>query len=199
LIICFCAIIVMIGFVGCKTTQASYKQLDISDFINSETMEIKYYSGGTTTELIVSGDELENIKEWISGLQYEEVAFEQGQTPGDNDGGEVYDFVISSEDTINFSYIINGETENYFLVDNTWFAVKNPSRPPVDTGDAIVRFHDKILKTSDLSEETLEWLNWYNELPKADQLAVSFIPSELYDLCGYPSAGDESAVQAEEE
>ena len=59
----------MIGFVGCKTTQASYKQLDISDFINSETMEIKYYSGGTTTELIVSGDELENIKEWISGLQ----------------------------------------------------------------------------------------------------------------------------------
>ena len=85
------------------------------------------------------------------------------------------------------------------MVDNTWFAVKNPSRPPVDTGDAIVRFHDKILKTSDLSEETLEWLNWYNELPKADQLAVSFIPSEIYDLCGYPSAGDESAVQAEEE
>ena len=67
--------------------------------------------------------ELENIKEWISGLQYEEVAFEQGQTPGDNDGGEVYDFVISSEDTINFSYIINeiyNTIKNCYDYNNTY-------------------------------------------------------------------------------
>ena len=198
-IICFCAMIGMIGFVGCETAQVQPKQSDVSDFINSKTVEIKYYSGGTTTEWIVSGDELENIKEWISGLQYEEVEFEQGHTPGDNDGGEVYDFVLSDEDDTNFSYIVNGETESYFLVDSTWFAVKNPSKPPVDAEDSIVRFHDKILKSSDLSEETLGWLSWYNELPEEDQLAVSFIPPELYDLCGYPFVEDVTAVQANDE
>ena len=33
---------------------------------------------------------------------------------------------------------------------------------------------------SDLSEETLEWLEWYNSIPPEKQLAVNSIPAELY-------------------
>ncbi|MCB6952345.1 MULTISPECIES: hypothetical protein [Lachnospiraceae] len=33
---------------------------------------------------------------------------------------------------------------------------------------------------SDLSEETLEWLEWYNSIPQEKQLAVNSIPAELY-------------------
>ena len=87
----------------------------------------------------------------------------------------------------------------YVFVSEKWYLVENPSEPPISDEFDVVKFHDKTFKTSDLSEETLEWLNWYNELSKDGQLAVSFIPHELYDLCGYPSAGDESAVQAKEE
>lgn len=87
----------------------------------------------------------------------------------------------------------------YIFVDDHWYFVKNPSEPPISDESDELKFHDKTLKTSDLSEKTLEWLNWYNECSKEDQLAVSYIPSELYKRCGYPSAGDESAVQTESE
>ena len=33
---------------------------------------------------------------------------------------------------------------------------------------------------SELSEETLEWLEWYNSIPPEKQLAVNSIPAELY-------------------
>jgi len=46
---------------------------------------------------------------------------------------------------------------------------------------------------ADLSEETLEWLEWYNQLSKAEQLAVSYIPSDLYELSGYYDVKDMSA------
>ena len=31
-----------------------------------------------------------------------------------------------------------------------------------------------------VSEETLEWLEWYNSIPPEKQLAVNSIPAELY-------------------
>lgn len=74
--------------------------------------------------------------------------------------------------------------------------MENPSKPPISDESDVVKFHDKTLKTSALSEETLEWLYWYNKLPKEDQLAVSVIPPKLYELCGYPSTEDESAAHA---
>lgn len=38
----------------------------------------------------------------------------------------------------------------------------------------------KELNKSELSEETLEWLEWYNSIPPEKQLAVNSIPAELY-------------------
>ncbi len=58
-----------------------------------------------------------------------------------------------------------------------------------------VKFHDVIFNQSDLSEETLEWLEWYNSLPAEKQLAVSYIPHELYT---FDSTGDVEEVGQEE-
>lgn len=55
-----------------------------------------------------------------------------------------------------------------------------------------VSFHDKTFNKTDLSEDTLEWLEWYNELSETEQLAISYIPSDLRELCGYGNA--EAAV-----
>ena len=38
----------------------------------------------------------------------------------------------------------------------------------------------QLFNKSDLSEETLKWLEWYNSLPPEKQLTVSSIPAELY-------------------
>lgn len=53
-----------------------------------------------------------------------------------------------------------------------------------------VQFHDKTFTKSDLSQETLEWLERYNELSEDEQLAISYIPNDLYNLCGYESTNE---------
>lgn len=48
------------------------------------------------------------------------------------------------------------------------------------SGDgSTVLFQGKQYSTGDLSEETLEWLNWYNGLSEEEQRAVDAIPAEL--------------------
>ena len=59
----------------------------------------------------------------------------------------------------------------------------------VEEADTIA-FHDKVFHKSDLLQETLEWLEKYNALTEEEQLAISGIPADLYELCGYPKAGE---------
>ena len=44
-----------------------------------------------------------------------------------------------------------------------------------------VEFHGQTFDRADLSQETLDWLDWYLALPEEEQLAVSFVPPELID------------------
>lgn len=44
----------------------------------------------------------------------------------------------------------------------------------------VVEFNGQSFSKSDLTEETLEWLEWYNSLSPEEQLAVSSIPADLY-------------------
>ena len=55
----------------------------------------------------------------------------------------------------------------------------NPSIEEI-TENEVVKFHGQLFNKSDLSEETLEWLEWYNSLSPEEQLAVSSIPADLY-------------------
>ena len=49
-----------------------------------------------------------------------------------------------------------------------------------DAENETVEFEGQLFNKSDLSEETLEWLEWYNSIPPEKQLAVNSIPAELY-------------------
>lgn len=60
-----------------------------------------------------------------------------------------------------------------------------------------VRYCDTWFDASDVSDETLRWLLWFNSLDADAQMCVSFMPGDLYELCGYPSAEDIAAVDAQ--
>lgn len=47
-----------------------------------------------------------------------------------------------------------------------------------------IAYHDQIFQKSALSEETIQWLEWYNGLTETKQLAISYIPSELHHPSG---------------
>ena len=101
------------------------------------------------------------------------------------EGAESYDFYVEGESA--FTYEDRG-SEAYIIIDSTYYAVKNPSKPPIEetaeieetTESEVVEFHGQLFNKSDLSEETLEWLEWYNSLSPEEQLAVSSIPADLY-------------------
>ena len=62
------------------------------------------------------------------------------------------------------------------------------STEPIDsenTGDDMVTYDGREYRRSDLSEETLEWLDWYNSISKEEQDSVSYVPSELQSFLEY--------------
>ena len=98
------------------------------------------------------------------------------------------------------------------LYKNEWYLCspmeEATGAPPAEPGDEgndelpdrevteVIVFHDRVFHKSDLSEETIEWLENYNSLSEEEQLAISSIPAELYELCGYPTA---EAMEATDE
>ena len=57
---------------------------------------------------------------------------DKGQSPGDTDGGEIYEFVLTEGDYPGFTYVINGPNDCYLLIEGEWFVVTNPTNPPIE-------------------------------------------------------------------
>ena len=55
------------------------------------------------------------------------------------------------------------------------FSLVGCSNPQKET----VIFNEQTFDKETLSQETLEWLEWYNGLTEAEQLAVDYIPGDL--------------------
>lgn len=76
--------------------------------------------------------------------------------------GAGFDYQYGAEDTIEI------------CMDGKWMIFEHR------TGDGSqVRFGEEMIDASNLSEETIEWLVWYNQLSKEEQMAISAIPAEL--------------------
>lgn len=56
-----------------------------------------------------------------------------------------------------------------------------------------VRFGDRWVDADGLSEETLDWLDWYNALPEEQQRAVSSLPHDLLEQSGLAQTEDAEA------
>lgn len=124
----------LLALTACKTSSPDPASDNlISAFIADSVteVEITHMVSGTASQWTADSDELEALKEWISGLDYRVIQFEEGNSPGDGDGGEVYDFDMTDADHPGISYVINGPDKCYLLMDGNWYRVSNPSDPPV--------------------------------------------------------------------
>ncbi|MDE6599263.1 MAG: hypothetical protein K2K34_04200 [Oscillospiraceae bacterium] len=59
------------------------------------------------------------------------------------------------------------------------------TRAKADADPEMVMYDGREYRRSDLSEETLEWLDWYNSASKEEQDSVSYVPSELLTFLEY--------------
>ena len=92
--------------------------------------------------------------------------------------GTGFDYQYGAEDTIEI------------CMDGKWMIFE------YRTGDGSqVRFGEKMIDASNLSQETLEWLAWYNQLSKEEQMAISAIPEELRMENELTETADEQIAQ----
>ncbi|MBQ3165698.1 MAG: hypothetical protein IJC02_14405 [Lachnospiraceae bacterium] len=106
-------------------------------------------------------------------------------------GCEIYTTSSTSE----FIFVLNNDVYSPYKA-NIIERTKEPNEYPptnivpgfdLDEPSEIesVKYLDKTLNKSDLSAETLEWLEWFNGLSETGQLSVSFVPKDILELCGY--------------
>lgn len=62
-----------------------------------------------------------------------------------------------------------------------------------DIPEETIEFNGITKKRSELSEDTLKWLEWYQKLPQEQQAALNFVPSEFYDDM-FPASGKYAAA-----
>ena len=122
----FCLVCSIFTFTGCN--EFSEPIAVIPDDIS--IINITHSVCGQSTKFTVEGDNLNELREWVTGLRYKHQSYTKGNSPSDCEGGEVYIFEME-EDYTGFSYIINGKNKCYLLVEGEWYAVSNPSNPPI--------------------------------------------------------------------
>ena len=83
---------------------------------------------------------------------------------------------FQANDDIVGAKVYQYENNIVVLIDGKYFLYSHME----DAENETVEFEGQLFNKSDLSEETLEWLEWYNSIPPEKQLAVNSIPAELY-------------------
>ena len=121
---------------GCNTSPppgSGENSRPIAAYIDDDVTSIEAFHAlmGMCATWDVESEELDALRDWANNLKYELVHFEEGNTPGDSDGGEVYSFTIEQGDYPGFSYIIHGVDKCYLRVEDEWYSVSNPTTPPI--------------------------------------------------------------------
>ena len=143
-------------------------------------------------------DEMEN-SQWdvipmvqVDGLYYYSTGKEavsgdgppEGEITSTVDGSQIPTEDGQSNFGEGFPYRYGEEGTIEVQMDSKWMVFQHRE----GTGSQ-VRFGDRWIDADGLSEETMEWLSWFNSLPEKEQLAVSYIPPEVYERLGFDETG----------
>ena len=117
---------------GCSSTQTDDSR-PLSTHIRADVAQIDviHTVGGQTVQWAAQREEVAALRDWAFGLEYGPYECNEGESPGDAEGGEVYEFLPLQDDCFSFCYVISGENNCYLLMEGGWYSVSNPSAPPV--------------------------------------------------------------------
>ena len=111
----------------------------------------------------------------------------------DTGNNEVIDFLLTdSSEIVEGTNISTGDIAEIDFV--LWYDTITYEVLKLTAIDTVIEFHGQLINKSDLSEETLKWLEQYSSLPAEEQLAISFIPSDLLDASGISNGKDAQAT-----
>lgn len=117
-----------------------------------------------------------------------------GEITSTVDGSEIPKENNQSNFRVGFGYQYGDNNTIEIFMNEKWIVFERR-----EESGSQVRFGNQMVDSDGLSEETLEWLNWYNSLSEADQLAISAIPSDLLEEIGLVGTEDAEAPAQNDE
>ena len=119
----------------------------------------------------------EQIRELTPTMTREEVLSFLGDTQDIGSGIYVYVYEVDGEYLLHIPFASDGAQLG--VTGEDLLKALTPISGDIGSNGTI-EFNGQSFSKSDLTEETLEWLEWYNSLSPEEQLAVSSIPADLY-------------------
>lgn len=162
----------------------------------TEYVHFYYYKDGTMPSVGYYGTMLEGwVPEQVIETPYDQISVQKLEEiknfgSGDLTKHSFYLGINESKFYIRVEAVCSSEKLMKFFEDMpNYEALQNSgeinsqtvsiSTEPTDSDDDAVMYDGRKYYRSMLSEETLEWLDWYNSLPEEERLAVSYEPDEL--------------------
>lgn len=130
---CMCLVVVGAFMAGRSSNVFQPIQRPISAYIQEDvSIATVYHTGqGKTAELIIEGEALESLRVWTNNLEYALTADNGKEKPENIETAEIFKIVLEEGDYPGFSYFVCGENNCYLWIEGYWYAVINPSNPPV--------------------------------------------------------------------
>ena len=119
----------------------------------------------------------EQIRELEPAMTREEVLSLLGNTQDIGSGIYIYVYEVDGEYLLHIPFASDGAQLG--VTGEDLLKALTPISGDIGSNGTI-EFNGQSFSKSDLTEETLEWLEWYNSLSPEEQLAVSSIPADLY-------------------
>lgn len=121
-------LLVMLMLGGCseRNNREEAAVLSFPDDVDSIEVTFDFYPSEVTKAL--NADEIAAVTEWVLGLEVEQVPLDDAETPNNYAGGAAWHFVVNGGEFA-FSYV--DYDGGAILMNDEWYAVKNPSNPPV--------------------------------------------------------------------
>ena len=121
-------LLVMLMLGGCseRNNREEAAVLSFPDDVDSIEVTFDFYPSEVTKAL--NTDEIAAVTEWVLGLEVEQVPLDDAETPNNYAGGAAWHFVVNGGE-FTFSYV--DYDGGAILMNDEWYAVKNPSNPPV--------------------------------------------------------------------
>lgn len=126
----FISIMFIFTLAGCNNQEDTSIVSELIPSDGIKQVDINYVYAAEIAEWKLEQDKIEDFESWVMNLSLEHKTFEEGNSPGDSDGGAVYNFSINNGKTM-FSYVMTGE-DRYIVFHDEWYEVSNPSDPPVE-------------------------------------------------------------------
>lgn len=119
----------------------------------------------------------EQIRELTPTMTREEVLSFLGDTQDIGSGIYIYVYEVDQQYLLRIPFA--SDDAQLGVAGNELLKALTPISDDISS-DGTVEFNGQLFSKSDLTEETLEWLEWYNSLSPEEQLSVSSIPADLY-------------------